>query len=639
MASTCTARGSTRRSASPTFPPSLGLRALPGWTCLRATPTRASWSSPPSRGPTRTPSRKASSGGRGPRIRTRNGKSPTSRRPQGHRPSYEAIIRINSQSGKGGVAYILKESAGYDLPKAMHPEVGMFINRVADGKGTELSAEEIQALYEAEFLNVVAAPLAALLQRDTRPRQRRDHLALPRPLPGGEREIVGKGKGPIDAFVHSLATLGIAGVSVLSFHEDALSSGSEPSRWPTCRRGDPARASPGAQGPIRASPPRASAPSSRRSTGASPRAGAEAYTGRRCPSSRPCLPTSRPGASKPGDLTRSSSQATPTWITLPSAPPSWGACSRRRASASAIIARPDPDDVAAFRLLGGRGLAFLVTAGALDSMVSSYTANRKPRSEDDYAPGGSRALPSRRRDHRRGRRRRARPGPIGRSSPIGEMPRGLQGRTRRHRRSRGVAALPRALRLLVRQGAALDTPRLEGRSPRPRHGGARLRRIMRAARGRGSRPSTCAASPARMALVKPPELAPGTFVDLPSYEETARTRPLSSRLPALRYANADPHDAKSSSNARGSRYVVPGAAAASRFPGPSSTGFTSCPTSGPGIRCTKPSTGSPPSPKSSSPSYRAAAVSGGAPSAPSPCIRERPFLREAGNPSSARRCS
>ncbi len=141
--------------------------------------------------------------------------------------SYEAIIRINSQSGKGGVAYILKENAGYDLPKAMHPEVGMLINRVADGKGTELSVEEIQSLYEAEFLNVVT-PLS-LLSFDETP----DHsngettwLSLVR-YQGREREIVGKGKGPIDAFVHSLAAIGIAGVSVLSFHEDALSSGSD----------------------------------------------------------------------------------------------------------------------------------------------------------------------------------------------------------------------------------------------------------------------------------------------------------------------------------------------------------------------------------------------------------------------------
>jgi uncharacterized radical SAM protein YgiQ len=53
-----------------------------------------------------------------------------------------------------------------------------------------------------------------------------------------------------------------------------------------------------------------------------------------------------------------------------------------------IVARPDPDDVEAFRLLGRPKLCFLVASGALDSMVSSYTANRKPRSEDEYAPGG-----------------------------------------------------------------------------------------------------------------------------------------------------------------------------------------------------------------------------------------------------------
>lgn len=57
-----------------------------------------------------------------------------------------------------------------------------------------------------------------------------------------------------------------------------------------------------------------------------------------------------------------------------------------------ILARPDPDDVEAFRQLGKPRLAFLVTAGAVDSMVSNYTANRKPRSEDEYAPGKAREL-------------------------------------------------------------------------------------------------------------------------------------------------------------------------------------------------------------------------------------------------------
>jgi len=57
-----------------------------------------------------------------------------------------------------------------------------------------------------------------------------------------------------------------------------------------------------------------------------------------------------------------------------------------------ILARPDPDDVAAFRLLGRPRLAFLVTSGAVDSMVSNYTANKKPRSEDEYAPGADKSL-------------------------------------------------------------------------------------------------------------------------------------------------------------------------------------------------------------------------------------------------------
>jgi 2-isopropylmalate synthase len=141
--------------------------------------------------------------------------------------SYEAIIRINSQSGKGGVAYILKENAGYDLPKTMQPEVGRFINRVADERGTELSVDEIRELYDAEFLNVTA-PLALLsfneipdhANGETTWRSRVRFL-------GEEREIVGKGRGPIDAFVHSLSVLGIEGVSVESFHEDALSAGSD----------------------------------------------------------------------------------------------------------------------------------------------------------------------------------------------------------------------------------------------------------------------------------------------------------------------------------------------------------------------------------------------------------------------------
>jgi 2-isopropylmalate synthase len=140
---------------------------------------------------------------------------------------YEAIIRINSQSGKGGVAYILKERAGYDLPKAMHPEVGMFVSRVADARGKELDPESIRALYEGEFLNA-ADPLALLSFNEIPDHDRGETTWKSRVrYEGEEREITGTGSGPIEAFVRSLSQIGIEGVSVESFHEHAMSTGSD----------------------------------------------------------------------------------------------------------------------------------------------------------------------------------------------------------------------------------------------------------------------------------------------------------------------------------------------------------------------------------------------------------------------------
>jgi 2-isopropylmalate synthase len=80
-------------------------------------------------------------------------------RSAGHRPqSYEAIIRINSQSGKGGVAYVLDREHGFDLPKTMHPQVGKRIYDLADELGRELTADEIRDAFFREFVNV-SSPL------------------------------------------------------------------------------------------------------------------------------------------------------------------------------------------------------------------------------------------------------------------------------------------------------------------------------------------------------------------------------------------------------------------------------------------------------------------------------------------------
>ncbi|MCW8895615.1 2-isopropylmalate synthase [Sulfurimonas sp.] len=68
--------------------------------------------------------------------------------------TYESIIRINSQSGKGGVAYILDNNFGYQLPKAMHPEVGKLVQAVSDAKGIELSADEIFDIFKENYFNI-----------------------------------------------------------------------------------------------------------------------------------------------------------------------------------------------------------------------------------------------------------------------------------------------------------------------------------------------------------------------------------------------------------------------------------------------------------------------------------------------------
>ncbi|MFN9902801.1 MAG: 2-isopropylmalate synthase, partial [bacterium] len=66
--------------------------------------------------------------------------------------SYKAIVRINSQSGKGGVAYVLEKEFGYQLPQGLQKELGRLVNTVSDEKGTELEPEEIFELFEKTFV-------------------------------------------------------------------------------------------------------------------------------------------------------------------------------------------------------------------------------------------------------------------------------------------------------------------------------------------------------------------------------------------------------------------------------------------------------------------------------------------------------
>jgi 2-isopropylmalate synthase len=139
--------------------------------------------------------------------------------------SYRAIIRINSQSGKGGVAYVLEHEFGYQLPKLMHKEIGRIINDLADTRGTELTPAEIRDAFVAEYLErpgpVVLQHFKAV-ERDGAVRCEATLLA-----DGKARKLSGQGNGPIDAFVKALGEAGIARLDVLSYAEHSLGRGAE----------------------------------------------------------------------------------------------------------------------------------------------------------------------------------------------------------------------------------------------------------------------------------------------------------------------------------------------------------------------------------------------------------------------------
>ena len=142
--------------------------------------------------------------------------------------SYEAIIRINSQSGKGGVAYILDREFGFDLPKLMHPEVGNLIGKHADKLGKELSPAEIHECFRANFVNV-STPLE-LLSFSSAPVNKQTVCCKAEIRRDGKiLTLTGEGNGPISALVHSLESMGWANFSLKDYRSHALTAGSESS--------------------------------------------------------------------------------------------------------------------------------------------------------------------------------------------------------------------------------------------------------------------------------------------------------------------------------------------------------------------------------------------------------------------------
>lgn len=141
--------------------------------------------------------------------------------------SYEAIVRINSQSGKGGVAYILDQEHGYDLPKTMHPQVGKRIYDLADQRGEELSAEEVGSVFFSEFVNVNSHLILKDYELDYHSTERGELACKAVIEIDGESKIVeGIGNGPINAFVQGLEETGLKDFTLTDYRSHAVRGGS-----------------------------------------------------------------------------------------------------------------------------------------------------------------------------------------------------------------------------------------------------------------------------------------------------------------------------------------------------------------------------------------------------------------------------
>ncbi len=138
--------------------------------------------------------------------------------------SYEAVIRVNSQSGKGGVAYVLKTGHSLDLPRRAQIEFSRVIQRVTDEEGGEVTPDEIWEAFTATYL--APGPVALLDHQASSVVDGKHVLSAEISVDGQAQEVDGVGNGPISAFCAALASVGIQ-VRVLDYAEHALTDGTD----------------------------------------------------------------------------------------------------------------------------------------------------------------------------------------------------------------------------------------------------------------------------------------------------------------------------------------------------------------------------------------------------------------------------
>ena len=139
--------------------------------------------------------------------------------------NYEAVVRINSQSGKGGVAFLLEKDHGVSLPRRLQISLSQKIQKLADESGKEISSSEIWDIFERSYLQPINN--FSYVKHASSSKQEMHSLELTMNMNDKETIIQGSGNGPIDSFINGLSNEVGVNIKVADYHQSAISSGSD----------------------------------------------------------------------------------------------------------------------------------------------------------------------------------------------------------------------------------------------------------------------------------------------------------------------------------------------------------------------------------------------------------------------------
>ena len=139
--------------------------------------------------------------------------------------SYEAVVRINSQSGKGGVAFLLEKDHGVSLPRRLQISLSQKIQKLADETGKEIISSQIWEIFEQNYL--IPKNNFSYIKHSSSSKNDVHSLDLTLNMDSKEITIQGTGNGPIDSFINGLSNnIGVK-IKVADYHQSAISSGSD----------------------------------------------------------------------------------------------------------------------------------------------------------------------------------------------------------------------------------------------------------------------------------------------------------------------------------------------------------------------------------------------------------------------------